>query len=92
MTTHFSERADQLTEQLRAIEHATQDSDELFYCAYIMGLLGLHSSVEGDACVTFDQYFYDELQATISAENLTDQDKNAVNLLWEKVTNTPSAD
>ncbi|ADZ89935.1 hypothetical protein GV054_03330 [Marinomonas mediterranea] len=86
MTLNFSERADQLTDQLRIIEHESHDSDELFYCAYILGLLGLHSSVEGDGSLTFDQYFYNELQATISAENLTEEDRAAINTLWKKVT------
>lgn len=82
----FAERSDALSEQLRELEHQADDGDQLFYCAYLLGLLGLHSAVEGEGAEEFDAYFETELKATLTAEGVTDKDQDAILGLWKQVT------
>ncbi|MCV2403692.1 hypothetical protein OFY17_12495 [Marinomonas sp. C2222] len=80
----FAERADQLCDKLRDIEHNAADGDQLFYCAYLLGLLGLHSSVEGDGA-EFDNAFTGTLQETLDAESVTEDDQQKILTLWKSV-------
>lgn len=80
----FAERADQLCDKLRDIEHQAADGDELFYCAYLLGLLGLHNSVDGNGEV-FDSAFLGVLQETLDAENVTEGDQQKILTLWRSV-------
>jgi hypothetical protein len=84
MTT-FAERADQLSDQLRELEHQAEDNDQLFFCAYLLGLLGLHSAVEGEGADDFDAHFSDALTATMADENMTEADQAAILALWQQV-------
>lgn len=84
MTT-FAERADALSDQLRDLEHQADDGDQLFYCAYLLGLLGLHSAVEGEGADTFDAYFEQELKDTLEAEGVTEDDQSRILGLWQQV-------
>ncbi|GAB3483123.1 YfcL family protein [Marinomonas epiphytica] len=83
MNVTFAERADQLSDALRELEHQAQDGDQLFYCAYLLGLLGLHSGVEGEGQEAFDGGFYEALQEALVAENVADQDQKNILALWE---------
>lgn len=84
MTT-YAERSDALCDTLRDLEHQAQDGDQLFYCAYLLGLLGLHSAAEGDGADEFDAYFESELKATLEAEGVSGQDQEAILALWQQV-------
>lgn len=84
MTT-YAERSDALCDQLREIEHQANDGDQLFYCAYLLGLLGLHSAVEGDGEAAFDTYFEQELKATLDAESVSEHDQANILSLWQKI-------
>ena len=85
MTITFAERADQLCDRLRDMEHQAEEGDQLFYCAYLLGLLGLHSSVEGEGQDEFDQAFTEALQETLEAEGVTDSDQANIKALWVEV-------
>ncbi|UTV99134.1 YfcL family protein [Marinomonas rhizomae] len=85
MTITFAERADQLCDRLRDMEHQAEEGDQLFYCAYLLGLLGLHSSTEGVGSDEFDQAFTEILQDTLEAEGVTDGDQENIKALWETV-------
>jgi hypothetical protein len=85
MTMMFAERADQLCDRLRDIEHQAEEGDQLFYCAYLLGLLGLHSSMEGEGKVEFDLMFDGILRETIESENVTEEDQKYILTLWEMV-------
>lgn len=84
MTT-YAERSDALCETLRDLEHQAQDGDQLFYCAYLLGLLGLHSAAEGEGADEFDTYFEAELKVTLEAEGVSEQDQAAILALWQQV-------
>ncbi|MGO3346586.1 MAG: YfcL family protein [Marinomonas sp.] len=83
MSLTFAERADQLSDALRVIEHHAEEGDELFYCAYLLGLLGLHSSADGEG-EQFDEAFTGTLQDTLEAEGVSEQDQINILALWEK--------
>jgi hypothetical protein len=85
MTMNFAERADQLCDRLREIEHGAEEGDQLFYCAYLLGLLGLHSSVEGEGQNEFDQAFSGVLQETLEAEGVTESDQESITTLWQSI-------
>ncbi|BDX01706.1 hypothetical protein MACH16_04540 [Marinomonas pontica] len=85
MTMTFAERADQLCDTLRDMEHHAEEGDQLFYCAYLLGLLGLHSSVEGEGQSEFDAAFTGILQETLVAEGVTDADQENITALWDTV-------
>ena len=85
MTITFAERADQLCDRLRDMEHQAEEGDQLFYCAYLLGLLGLHSGVEGEGQDEFDQAFTEALQETLEAEGVTDGDQANIKALWVEV-------
>ena len=82
MTMTFAERADQLCDRLRDMEHHAEEGDQLFYCAYLLGLLGLHSSIEGEGRHEFDRVFSTILQETLEAEGVTDEDQESITALW----------
>lgn len=82
----YAERSDSLCDKLRDLEHQSQDSDQLFYCAYLLGLLGLHSAAEGEGADEFDAYFEQELQTTLEAEGVSESDQAAILALWQQVT------
>ncbi|MGO2236410.1 hypothetical protein B6N13_22020 [Marinomonas sp. UCMA 3892] len=88
MTITFAERADQLCDRLRDMEHQAEEGDQLFYCAYLLGLLGLHSSTEGEGQDEFDRAFTEILQDTLEAEGVTDSDQESIQALWETVSST----
>ncbi|WP_417561032.1 hypothetical protein [Marinomonas sp.] len=88
MTITFAERADQLCDRLRDMEHQAEEGDQLFYCAYLLGLLGLHSSTEGEGQDEFDRAFTEILQDTLEAEGVTDSDQGSIQALWETVSST----
>ncbi|MBJ7556743.1 YfcL family protein [Marinomonas spartinae] len=88
MTMTFSERADQLCDALREIEHQAEEGDELFYCAYLLGLLGLHSSAEGEGQAEFDEAFEGTLRDTLEAENVSEADQTLILNLWHKTRET----
>lgn len=81
----FAERADQLCDKLRELEHQAEEGDQLFYCAYLLGLLGLHSSIEGEGSKAFDANFDAILHETIEVENLTEGDQEYILTLWKTV-------
>ncbi|MCB5163065.1 hypothetical protein [Marinomonas algarum] len=85
MTMTFSERADQLCDTLREIEHQAEEGDELFYCAYLLGLLGLHSSAEGEGKEAFDVAFTGTLTETLEAEGVVESDQTNILTLWQTV-------
>ncbi|MBR7887751.1 hypothetical protein J9B83_02270 [Marinomonas sp. A79] len=85
MTMTFSERADQLCDTLREMEHQAEEGDELFYCAYLLGLLGLHSSVEGEGKEAFDQNFTAVLNETLEVEGVVEADQENITVLWQSV-------
>ncbi len=85
MTMTFAERADQLCDRLRDMEHHAEEGDQLFYCAYLLGLLGLHSSAEGEGNDAFDQAFTVILQETLDAEGVTEKDQTNITSLWQTV-------
>jgi len=85
MTITFAERADQLCDKLRELEHQAEEGDQLFYCAYLLGLLGLHSSAEGEGKETFDNAFSGTLQDTLDAEGVTEKDQKYILTLWQTV-------
>lgn len=84
MTITFAERADQLCDALREIEHHLEEGDELFYCAYLLGLLGLHSSAEGEGQAEFDEAFEGTLMDTLEAENVSEEDQALIIALWKQ--------
>ncbi|NLQ17380.1 hypothetical protein HGG82_07040 [Marinomonas sp. M1K-6] len=85
MIMTFAERADQLCDRLRDMEHQAEEGDQLFYCAYLLGLLGLHSSVEGEGQEEFDRAFTGTLQETLEAEGVTPSDQENITALWKAV-------
>ncbi len=82
MSISFAERSDQLCDQLRTLEHQTDDQDQLFYCAYLLGLLGVHGGLDSQGSDAFDQSFKEELQTTLEREAVSETDqKNILSLL-----------
>lgn len=84
MAITFAERADQLSDALREIEHHAEEGDQLFYCAYLLGLLGLHSSAEGEGAAEFDEAFEGTLRDTLEAESVGDLDQESILALWRE--------
>ncbi|WP_133013392.1 hypothetical protein [Marinomonas flavescens] len=84
MAMTFAERADQLSDALRDIEHTAEEGDQLFYCAYLLGLLGLHSSAEGEGKALFDEAFEGTLRDTLEAEGMTEEDQKSILGLWQQ--------
>ncbi|REG85134.1 YfcL family protein [Marinomonas pollencensis] len=84
MAITFAERADQLSDALRDIEHQAEEGDQLFYCAYLLGLLGLHSSADGEGSEQFDNAFEGTLRDTLDAENVTPEDQANILDLWQQ--------
>ncbi|WP_191603513.1 hypothetical protein [Marinomonas algicola] len=85
MTISFAERSDQLCDQLRTLEHQTDDSDTLFYCAYLLGLLGVHGGIEAEGKEEFDLSFSQELYDTLTREAVSEEDKKQILSLLESV-------
>ncbi|TYL46757.1 hypothetical protein [Marinomonas sp. IMCC 4694] len=85
MTMTFAERADQLCDTLRDMEHNAEEGDHLFYCAYLLGLLGLYSSTEGEGEAAFDEGFGAVLKETLIAEGVEDTDQLNITALWQAV-------
>ena len=85
MPLSFAERSDQLCDKLRELEHHTTDADQLFYCAYLLGLLGVHGGVEGSGQQEFDQAFELALQDTLKQENVSQNDQTAIISLLHQV-------
>lgn len=85
MIITFAERADQLCDTLRDMEHDAEEGDQLFYCAYLLGLLGLYSSTEGEGKTAFDEEFSAVLKETLIAEGVEDTDQLNITTLWQAV-------
>ncbi|BFM50616.1 hypothetical protein [Marinomonas sp. THO17] len=86
MAITFAERADQLCDKLRDLEHQAQEGDELFFCAYLLGLLGLHSNADGEGADDFDHAFHGTLLDTLEAEGMTEEDQQQILSLWQSIT------
>ncbi|MBJ7539284.1 YfcL family protein [Marinomonas transparens] len=84
MTVTFAERADLLCDTLRDLEHQAEEGDQLFYCAYLLGLLGLHSSADGEGQEEFDQAFENTLRDTLELESVTEEDQKNILALWQQ--------
>ncbi|MCZ2720991.1 hypothetical protein O1D97_04840 [Marinomonas sp. 15G1-11] len=85
MVISFAERSDQLCDQLRTIEHQSEDSDTLFYCAYLLGLLGVHGGIDAEGKEEFDTSFNQELNDVLEREAVSEQDKQQILSLLESV-------
>ena len=85
MSLSYAERSDQLCDKLRELEHQAADADQLFYCAYLLGLLGVYGGVEGSGQQAFDQAFELALQDTLKQENVAQNDQSAILDLLHKV-------
>ncbi len=85
MTMSFAQRADQVCDQLREIEHQTEDSDTLFFCAYLLGLLGVHGGIEAEGQVEFDNNFEAALREAFENENMSEEDQTQILALWHKI-------
>ena len=85
MTMSFAQRADQICDQLREIEHHTEDSDTLFFCAYLLGLLGVHGGIDAQGQTEFDENFEAALKEAFANENMSDEDQAQILNLWHKV-------
>jgi len=85
MSVTFADRADQLCDKLRELEHQAEEGDQLFYCAYLLGLLGLHSSVEGEGADEFDFAFEGTLKETLESEGVSEADQQEILQLWMSV-------
>ncbi len=85
MTITFAERADQLCDRLREMEHHAEEGDQLFYCAYLLGLLGLHSGTEGEGQKVFDNAFTTILQETLEVEGVMESDQENITALWATI-------
>ena len=84
MTMTFAERADQLCDTLREFEHQAEEGDQLFYCAYLLGLLGLHGNAEGEGQQAFDSAFENTLKDTLESEGVTAEDQQQILALWQQ--------
>lgn len=88
MSSAVKNRSEMLSNALREIEHCSDDNDELFYCSYILGLLGLHDHEDMAADRGFDGFFLESLQTSMSQENITAEDQKNIMQLWHKITLT----
>lgn len=84
MTVTYAVRVEQLCNTLREIEHHSEEGDELFYCAYLLGLLGLYGNAEGEE--HFDHFFRHVLLDALEAEKVTGEDRKNIIGLWETIT------
>ena len=87
MTMSFAQRADQISDKLREIEHQAEDSDTLFFCAYLLGLLGVHGGIEAEGQAEFDANFEADLKDAFENENMSASDQQSILALWHKVIN-----
>lgn len=85
MAISFAQRSDQICDQLREIEHNTEDSDTLFFCAYLLGLLGVHGGIDAEGQAEFDANFEAALKEAFESENMSDDDQTQILALWHKV-------
>ena len=85
MTMSFAQRADQICDKLREIEHTTEDNDTLFFCAYLLGLLGVHGGIDAHGQVEFDENFEAALKDAFVNENMSKEDQAQILALWNKV-------
>lgn len=85
MTMSFAERSDQICDQLRETEHQTEDSDTLFFCAYLLGLLGVHGGIDAQGQAEFDENFEAALKEAFENENMSEADQESILALWNKV-------
>jgi hypothetical protein len=85
MIITFAERADQLCDRLREMEYHAEEGDHLFYCAYLLGLFGLHSGTEGEGQKVFDNAFTTILQETLEVEGVMESDQENITALWETI-------
>lgn len=85
MTMSFAQRADQICDQLREIEHTTEDNDTLFFCAYLLGLLGVHGGIDAHGQAEFDENFEAALKDAFANENMSEEDQAQILALWNKV-------
>lgn len=72
----------QVCDALREIEHHSNDNDELFYCSYLLGLLGLQASEDLSSVVEFNQYFTEQLTSSMQQEKLNQADQTCIQQLW----------
>ena len=87
MTLSFAQRADDISDKLREIEHQSEDGDTLFFCAYLLGLLGVHGGIDDHGQEKFDQNFESALNEAFTQENMSSVDQEEILNLWHKVTN-----
>lgn len=85
MTMSFAQRADQVSDKLREIEHQTEDSDSLFFCAYLLGLLGVHGGIEAEGQAEFNANFVVDLNEAFEKENMSSSDQQSILDLWYKI-------
>jgi len=85
MTMSFAQRSDQICDTLREIEHQTEDSDSLFFCAYLLGLLGVHGGIDAHGQAEFDENFEAALIDAFHNENMSEADQTSILALWHKV-------
>ena len=75
----------QLCDVLKEIEHHSDNSDELFYCSYILSLLGLMDLEQELSFVEFGDAFLVFLRTSMQQENITQNDQDHILQLWKKV-------
>lgn len=78
---------DQLCDALRDIEDTAEEGDELFYCSYLLGLLGIQAGAIDDSVdkASFNSHFVQTLSNTMQQEKLSVEDQKAITRLWEKI-------
>jgi len=90
MNTFYNEHYSKICRILREIEEQSECSDELFYCSYLLGLLGIQEDNMSETKAFKDKYEFDgaflhSLLDAMKQENIIKEDQSNICLLWEKI-------
>lgn len=85
MTLSYADLSDQLSDQLRDIEHKSHNPDELFHCAYLLGLLGVVGGEAKEGADEFATQFDQLLKHSLESEKVPASDQEAILFLWKKI-------
>jgi len=86
--TAYSEK---IMDILRTHESESEDPDQLFYSAYLMGHISLLAGDDYDSTEAFDHQLQQSLAHAFTTENLTTEDKEGIKALLSETKTAAAA-
>lgn len=69
-------------------EAGRDDTDQRFFASYLLGHLSLTTAQGGDDLNALTMQMEDSLNAAFQVDRLSDQDKQAIQALWQQLLDT----